>query len=157
MSLLAYLLCVTGSGRNNSAKAVNAFLSCLYITVFALAVFLSVRDMGTLPSTTSKVWLLLLAVFCPEAYVIIHGLSSSSMGLPFFAEAPVDVSSVGRAASSASSSTVASSASSMASPVSALAAEIKKAAERIQKSAHSHTSDGVASSLSALSDSLSSY
>lgn len=119
MSLLAYVASVTSNDRNNGSRALNGLASLVFIVAFALAIFLAIKDMNTLEGTAPKVWLFVFAVFCPELYVIVHGLSSSSLGRPFFTESPVDVPSLARrhVASAASSS----------SSMSALASEIKKA------------------------------
>jgi hypothetical protein len=58
-----------------------------YLAVFAIAIFLAIRDMDSLHDTTTKVWAFLLAIFLPELYVILHGLSNASMGVGFFHEA----------------------------------------------------------------------
>ena len=92
MSLLPWICSITSSNdANNSAKSFNTVVSFLYFAIFALAIFLAIRDSGTLPGTTPKIWLFLFAIFSPELYVIIHGLSSSSMGIPFFSETPVEL------------------------------------------------------------------
>lgn len=92
MSLLPLLSSVTCTEKdNNTAKVINAMATIIYFVVFALAIFLAIRDMNSLDTTTSKIWLFVFALFAPELYVIIHGLSSSSMGMPFFAETAVEV------------------------------------------------------------------
>ena len=91
MSMLGYLTSVTANDRNGGAKTVNNFVSLLFLVFFAMAIFLAIRDMGALHGTASKCWLFAFAVFAPELYVIIHGLSSASMGIPFFSETLVDV------------------------------------------------------------------
>lgn len=95
MSLLTYLVTTSAPAaeRNDAgmSKLINNLASFVYIVILGLAVFLAVRDMGSLHSTGPKVWLFCLAIFAPELYVILHGLSSSSMGMPFFSDAMVDV------------------------------------------------------------------
>uniref|UniRef100_A0A6C0C1X6 Uncharacterized protein n=1 Tax=viral metagenome TaxID=1070528 RepID=A0A6C0C1X6_9ZZZZ len=92
MSMLPYLSSVTCTEKNNNtAKVVNALATVVYFAVFGLAIFLAIRDMNSLDTTASKVWLFVFALFAPELYVIIHGLSSSSMGMPFFSETAVEV------------------------------------------------------------------
>lgn len=92
MSLLSYLSSVTCTEKNNNtAKVINALATTVYFAVFALAIFLAIRDMNALDTTISKVWLFVFALFAPELYVIIHGLSSSSMGIPFFGETAIEV------------------------------------------------------------------
>jgi len=58
--------------------------------LLALAVFLAVKDMGLLQHTSTKIWVLLLAVTFPELYIILHGISTSSMGVSFFTGSPVE-------------------------------------------------------------------
>ena len=86
MSLIPTTLSATSSDRNNSVKAVNALLIVLYLGCLTLSIFLAIRDMGALHNTASKVWLFLLAALMPELYVLIHGLSTSTLGLGFFSE-----------------------------------------------------------------------
>ena len=153
MSLLPYLIGVTSSDRNNTAKAVNGVMSVLFLILLALAVFLAIRDMGALQGTAPKIWLFLFAVFVPEVYVVIHGLSSSSMGVGFFSESLVDVpgfsSMLGQHTPSLGSA-------SRQSPASAFAAEIKKAAQHVKssvgkaKSAAEASISGAGSSLESL-------
>ena len=95
MSLLAFLVATSGpsADKNESglSKLVNSTASLAYVLLLALAVFLAVRDMSALHTPAPKIWLICLAVFAPELYVILHGLSSSSMGMPFFSDALVEV------------------------------------------------------------------
>lgn len=151
MSLLPYVIGVTASDRNNTAKAVNGLMSILFLVVLAVAVFLAIRDMGALQGTAPKIWLFLFAVFVPEVYVVIHGLSSSSMGVGFFSESLVDVpgftSMLGQQTSHAGSA---------ATPSSLFATEIKKAAQHVKngigkaKSAAESSISGVSSSFDSL-------
>jgi hypothetical protein len=53
--------------------------------LLAVAVYLAVKDMKYLPKTSTKIWVLLLSILAPEVYVILHGISSSSQGISFFA------------------------------------------------------------------------
>jgi hypothetical protein len=122
MSLVPWLTIATSNDRNNSTKTLNAIMSITYIAILALAAFLAILDMGSLEGTAPKVWLFLLAVFAPELYVILHGLSSSSLGLPFFSRTLLEVPGSAHMPSSVSS----------ASPASALASEIRKAATRLK-------------------------
>ena len=92
MSLLPYLSSVTCTDRdNNTAKVINAITTIVYFGLFALAIFLAIKDMNSLEHAASKIWLFIFALFAPELYVIIHGLSSSSLGLPFFSENAVEI------------------------------------------------------------------
>jgi hypothetical protein len=103
MSMLAWISSITCNDKNNTAKTLNTLVSITYFAVFVLAIFLAIRDMNSLDNTASKVWLFLFAIFAPELYVIIHGLSSSSMGVSFFAETPVEVAFASRGATPLSS------------------------------------------------------
>lgn len=127
MSLLPYLISVTSTDRNNTAKAINGLTTVLFLILLAVAVYLAIQDMASLQGTAPKVWLFLFAVFVPEVYVVIHGLSSSSMGVGFFSESLVDVpafsGTMGHGSSAASQT-----------PMSSFASEIKKAAEHIKAS-----------------------
>lgn len=62
----------------------------IYALVFLLAVFLAIKDMNLLTSFSTKIWVLLLAVLMPELYIILHGISSSSMGVSFFTGSPIE-------------------------------------------------------------------
>jgi hypothetical protein len=131
MSLLPYLISVTSSDRNNTAKAVNGLVSIIFLVLLALAVFLAIRNMGSLQGTATKIWLFLFAVFVPEVYVVIHGLSNASMGLGFFSESLVDVPSLGSMFGAKASEL---SAGGDHTPTSMFAAEIKKAAQNVKAS-----------------------
>jgi hypothetical protein len=146
--MLAYLASATSSDRSNSARAINAIVNILYIALTILAIFLAIRDMSTLPGTASKVWLFLLALCMPELYVIVHGLSTSSMGQSFFAEVSGEHAS-GMLLGKSDATLDATSDASVPSPVTQLAREIKKAAQHIHSS-----SDGTVSAASSSFDSL---
>ena len=135
MSLLLFL-----SGNNEKNHLKNAVVTFLYVAILALAVFLAIMDLGAIDGTKAKVWLFLLAIFCPELYVIMHGISSSSLGLPFFGRTLLEL--------------PASHHLDSASPQTALAGEIHKAAARIKAGAHAAASalSSVGSHLSAITD-----
>lgn len=141
MSLLSYLSSVTCTEKNNNtAKVINALATVVYFAVFALAIFLAIRDMNSLDTTASKVWLFVFALFAPELYVIIHGLSSSSMGMPFFSETAVEVpftAPQGSQLLTPSSET----------PASNFAAHIKKASDKLNSQAAGDALSSLASSL----------
>ena len=96
MGVISYLAAIMNdpaSPADNKAvsqtQVAKALMNLLYIAIVAVAIFLAVRDMSMLTHTTTKVWLFLLAVTVPELYVILHGISSSSMGIGFFSGSPV--------------------------------------------------------------------
>jgi hypothetical protein len=89
MTTAAALIGASGDKDNQMAKTVSSTVTILYIILFVLAIYLAIRDMKFLPNTSSKIWLLLLAVLLPELTVILHGLSSSSQGIGFFDGSPL--------------------------------------------------------------------
>lgn len=95
MGVISYLAAILHDPASPDNKAVSqaqvakALMNLLYVAIVAVAIFLAVRDMSMLTHTTTKVWLFLLAVTVPELYVILHGISSSSMGIGFFSGSPV--------------------------------------------------------------------
>ena len=92
MSLLPLLLFATGGNQHNqTAKVINTICCIITIALLALAIFLAIKDMSNLNSTSSKIWLFLLAIFVPELYVLLHGLASSVSGVGFFDDAIIDV------------------------------------------------------------------
>ena len=92
MTLLDFVKSSTVNDRNH--KMLDASVSIFYVVLTVVALFLAIRDMGALSGTTSKLWLFCLAVFIPELYVILHGLSSASMGVGFFSDAMIDLQSL---------------------------------------------------------------
>lgn len=95
MGVISYLAAILNDPASPDNKGVSqaqvakALMNLLYVAIVAVAIFLAVRDMSMLTHTTTKVWLFLLAVTVPELYVILHGISSSSMGIGFFSGSPV--------------------------------------------------------------------
>ena len=93
MSLLTLILCSYFGDRDERNKAnqcVGTAVVAAVLAVLGLSLFLAVRDMSLLSNTTTKVWVFLMALFMPELYVVLHGISSSSAGLGFFEGAPVE-------------------------------------------------------------------
>lgn len=86
MSLLSIWLASTES----KDKGVRRTVQIVFWALLVLAVFLAVKDMGLLQHTTTKIWVLLLAISFPELYIILHGISTSSMGVNFFTGSPVE-------------------------------------------------------------------
>ena len=86
MSLLTIWL----ASQEEKKKSTRMTIQIIFAVLLALAVFLSVKDMGLLTHTTTKIWVLLLAVSFPELYIILHGISTSSMGVSFFTGSPVE-------------------------------------------------------------------
>ena len=91
MSLLPLVMHATSTRRNNVEKTANTIIMVLFLCILAISVFLALRDMSALQGTAPKMWLLIFAVLVPEVYVVIHGLSSSSLGMGFFSETLVDI------------------------------------------------------------------
>ena len=98
MTLMSYLASLTSTERNNTTVALNGALSILFLIVLVLAVYLAIRDMGALPGTAPKMWLFIFALFMPELHVILHGLSSSSLGLNFFSASLISMPNVAMSA-----------------------------------------------------------
>ena len=86
MSLLSIWLAST----ETKDKAVRRTVQVIFWVLLALAVFLAVKDMGLLQHTSTKIWVLLLAITFPELYIILHGISTSSMGVNFLTGSPVE-------------------------------------------------------------------
>jgi cell division protein FtsW (lipid II flippase) len=86
MSLLSIWL----ASQEEKNKGTRMIIQVIFGVLLALAVFLAVKDMGLLSHTSTKVWVLLLAVVMPELYIILHGVSTSSMGVNFFTGSPVE-------------------------------------------------------------------
>lgn len=77
---------VTADERDKGKKM---FWSTFYVLAFVLAVYLAIKDMHLLPNTASKIWVLLLAVIWPEGFIVLTGISTSSMGVGFFSGTPI--------------------------------------------------------------------
>ena len=95
MTTAAAIIGATGDKDNHMARTVSSAVSIMYMVLFVLAIYLAIRDMKYLPATSSKIWLLLLAILLPELTVILHGLSSSSQGIGFFEGSPLPSGSMG--------------------------------------------------------------
>ena len=70
-------------------KTVASIIGLVYVVFFVLAIYLAIRDMQFLQSTSTKVWVIILAICMPELYCILHGISSSAQGVSFFAGSPM--------------------------------------------------------------------
>ena len=127
MSLLLFLSAPSSQAKNH---AKNTLMTFLYVAITGLAVFLAIMDMSALDGTATKIWLFLLAICVPELYVILHGISSSSLGLPFFSRTLLEFPSSTHLPDSVFSS----------STPPALASEMHKAAARIKTGAHAAAS-----------------
>ena len=86
MTLLG-MVCADHDTRPSTLKTVARLL---YAGIFILAIVLAIKDMNLLSSLSTKLWVLALAVILPELYVILHGISSSSMGVNFFTGSPIE-------------------------------------------------------------------
>ena len=69
---------------------VKKSIQILYYILTAVAIFLAIKDMSFLERTSTKVWVFLLSIFFPELFVILHGISTSSMGVSFFTGSPIE-------------------------------------------------------------------
>jgi hypothetical protein len=87
--LLCWINGWTQHDRTNGSKTVNALTTIAMIALLALAIYLAIRDLNFLQHTSTKVFILLLAILYPDLYVLLHGISTSSVGLGFFSGAPV--------------------------------------------------------------------
>jgi len=86
MTLLG-MVCADHDTRPSTLKTVARVL---YAAIFILAIVLAIKDMNLLTHLSTKLWVLALAVLLPELYVILHGISSSSMGVNFFTGSPIE-------------------------------------------------------------------
>ena len=89
---MAFPLVLISSANDKSsqgAKMAANILAVVYFVLFVLAIYLAIRDMQFLPHTSTKIWVFILAFFCPDLFVILHGLSSSAQGVGFFAGSPM--------------------------------------------------------------------
>lgn len=73
----------------HAAKVFATTVTAIYFVLFILAIYLAVRDMQFLPKTSTKIWVLVLAIFFPDLYVLLHGVSSSAQGISFFSGSPM--------------------------------------------------------------------
>lgn len=65
-------------------------MNVLQLVIIGLAIFLAVKDIGMVPHTSTKIWVIALAVLMPELFVILHGISTSSLGVNFFSGSPIE-------------------------------------------------------------------
>ena len=89
MALPMLFVCSTNDKSGQGMKTVASVIGLVYIVLFVLAIYLAIRDMQFLQHTSTKVWVLLLALLVPELYVVLHGISSSAQGVSFFAGSPM--------------------------------------------------------------------
>ena len=86
MSLIAVWL----ASVEEKNKALKKTIQILYYILTALAIFLAIKDMSFLDRTSTKIWVFLLSIFFPELFVILHGISTSSMGVNFLTGSPIE-------------------------------------------------------------------
>ena len=79
-----------GIGDKHETSAWTMFLNVIYLVLLGLAIFLAIKDMGMVPHTATKIWVLALALFVPELFIILHGISTSSMSVNFFSGSPIE-------------------------------------------------------------------
>jgi len=72
------------------ATAWSMFINVVQLAILGLAIFLAIKDMGMIPHTATKIWVLALALLLPELFLILHGISTSSLGVSFFSGSPVE-------------------------------------------------------------------
>jgi hypothetical protein len=90
MNKIMSLLSIWLASTEQKDKGVRRTVQIIFWVLLAVAVFLAVKDMGLLQHTSTKIWVLLLAITFPELYIILHGISTSSMGVSFFTGSPVE-------------------------------------------------------------------
>ena len=86
MSLLSAFI----ASQDVKSGRMRATLQAIYIFILAFSIFLAIKDLNLLQHTSTKVWVMILAIFMPELYVILHGISTSSMSVNFFSGSPVE-------------------------------------------------------------------
>lgn len=89
MALPLVLVTSANDKSNQAAKVAATIVGVAYFVLFVLAIYLAIRDMQFLPHTSTKIWVLVLAFFFPDLYVLLHGISSSAQGVGFFAGSPM--------------------------------------------------------------------
>lgn len=88
--MLPLVIASTSSEKpSQAAKTTITVWMLIFFVLYVIAIYLAIRDMKYLPRTSTKVWVLLLALFVPELYCILHGISSSAQGVSFFAGSPM--------------------------------------------------------------------
>jgi len=86
MSLLSFWL----ASQEEKKKSTRMIIQIIFFVLLALAIFLAVKDLGLLTNSTTKVGVILLAAFFPDLYILLHLISTSSMGVGFFSGSPVE-------------------------------------------------------------------
>ena len=134
MSLLCWLANGTQNGNSNPSKTINTVVTTMMIVMLVLAIYLAIRDMSFLPSVTTKMAILALAILYPDLYILLHWISTSTTNVPFLSGAPMTPLSYGPSASSSpfdlslvadgSSSPEATLQSSMAEPLSSMSSDM---------------------------------
>lgn len=89
MSSLTYVSAMTKDERSNTARVINAITTFVQIGLIVVALILVVRDLSSVKGASLKFAILALALLMPELYVILHWISTSSMGLGFWTGAPL--------------------------------------------------------------------
>ena len=86
MSILSVWL----ASQEEKNKGTRMMITVLWFLFLALAIYLAIKDMNLLTHTSTKIWIFGLAVIFPELFVVLHGVSTSSMGVGFFSGSPVE-------------------------------------------------------------------
>jgi hypothetical protein len=89
MSFLCWLATATQYDRSNTSRVVNMATTVLMIAALLLAIYLAIRDLNFLPSTSTKIAVLALAAIYPDLYILLHWISTSSAGVGFLSGSPV--------------------------------------------------------------------
>jgi hypothetical protein len=76
--------------QDEKNKGARITIMVVYGVVLALALFLAIKDIGLVTHTATKVWIVLLAAVMPELFIMLHGVSTSSMGVGFFSGSPIE-------------------------------------------------------------------
>ena len=89
MSNLALIASMTNNDRSNTSRAMNNMTMFVVVGITILAIYLAIRDISLQVHTSTKVWVMLLAIFEPLFFVILHGISTSLSGVNFFQSSPI--------------------------------------------------------------------
>jgi hypothetical protein len=86
MSILSVWL----ASQEEKNKGMRMMITVLWFLVLALAIYLAIKDMNLLTHTSTKIWVFALAIAFPELFIVLTGISTSSMGVSFFSGSPVE-------------------------------------------------------------------
>lgn len=86
MSILSVWL----ASQEEKNKGMRMMITVLWFLVLALAIYLAIKDMNLLTHTSTKIWVFALAIAFPELFIVLTGISTTSMGVGFFSGSPVE-------------------------------------------------------------------